>query len=172
MNYDIPMKDPKPRRTVRAVLESVLEQETHLAALTREYSWKVRGAPLQSVKRLFAEQARQIEGWVGDLFACAKAVGVAAAPAMPREAAPVETAAASGGAVEEMLAHHERAVAELRQAVEALSQRDPHGEAVLLLNGLLEFHETSAWMLRTLLASPERAGFADLHRGTESPGYR
>ncbi len=161
MNSNTPTPASKPRSTVRAVLESVLAQETHLAAVTRECSWRVRGSPLQSVKRLFAEQARQIDGWLTDLLACASALGVATRPApLPAVEVASNAAPGTGGAVAEMLARHEAAVAELREAVAALRHRDPNGEAVLLLNGLLEFHETSAWMLRLVLESPDQRRMA------------
>lgn len=143
------------RRPIAALLAHVLAEESQLSATTRNYLWHVPGSPLQSLKRLFAEQGRQIDRWINDLSARLGALG-AACTGVTADAAAAETDDATVG-VPAILERHEAIAAELREAVEALRNRDPDGDAVMLLSGLLEFHETSAWMLRLLLESPERS---------------
>ena len=146
-------------RTLRALLVDVLANESRLAAVSHAYVWRVRGSPRQSFKRLIGEQARQVERWVAELRDCARAVGITTGGGAP----PVEPAAAASprpDVVTDLLARHEAIVAELRGAVAAATERDPDGRAALVLGGLLEFHETAAWMLRLVLNSPERSRIA------------
>ena len=146
----------KARFSLRTILENVFVQESRLAATTQGYAWRVRGSPLKSIRRLFAEQGRQVDRWVGEINKVVRAFGISTKADSIIEANGGDTAAPRD-AVQELLARHEAIIAELRGAVEVLNERDPHGDAAALLGGLLEFHETSAWMLRLLLESPERA---------------
>lgn len=146
-------------RTLRVILADVLANESRLAAVSHAYVWRVGGSPLQSFKRLIGEQARQVERWVAELRDCARTVGIATgawALADASEAAP----SPRPDVVADLLARHEAIVAELRGAVAAAAERDPDGRPAFVLGGLLEFHETSAWMLRLVLNSPERSRIA------------
>lgn len=152
-----------PARSTRAglgaVLERVLLHESQLAASTREFMSRVRGSPMQSIKRLFAEQGRQIDRWVDEVGLCVRAIGGAVVCAAKGSAAPDVDfdPAAPRVAMTSLLRRHEKAIGELRPVVEMLQARDPNGDAVSVLAGLLEFHETTVWMLRLLLESPVRA---------------
>jgi DNA-binding ferritin-like protein len=130
-----------------------------LAATAHAFEWRVRGSPLQSIKRLFAEQSRQIDRWLGDVSQCAERVGVAAAAVAEAERAieRIDSGTAPRIAAAELLDRHEALAAELRAAVKVLAERDPNNDAIPVLDGLLDFHETSAWMLRLLLETPERS---------------
>lgn len=147
------------RAGIGAVLERVLLHESQLAASTREFMSRVRGSPMQSIKRLFAEQGRQIDRWVDEVGMCVRAIGGAVACATKGSAVDHDEfdPTAPGVAVTSLLRRHEKAIRELRPVVEMLRTRDPNGDAASVLAGLLEFHETTAWMLRLLLESPERA---------------
>jgi starvation-inducible DNA-binding protein len=153
---DFPSYAGRARTTVGSILEKVLVHESRLAASTHAYLWRVRGSPLQSIKRLFAEQGRQIDRWLGEITTCARAVGVAAVTPEDKNDT-VEGVTAPRAAAAELLARHEAIIRELRAALDAVSERDPEGDTATLLNGLLDFHETSAWMLRLLLESPEQS---------------
>ena len=156
MSSDTPTFAGKARATLGAILMEVLREESQLAASLHRYAWRVRGSPLLSIKRLFAEQERQIDRWVTELGSRAQGIGLAALT--PAAEGPEGEAPASPRAiVAELLARHEAIIRELRSAVAAVAERDPDGDTATVLNGLLEFHETSAWMLRLLLESPERA---------------
>jgi starvation-inducible DNA-binding protein len=149
----------KARDLVRRILEQVLLDESQLAAATRGYVWRVRRSPVQSLVRLFAEQGRQIDRWLGDVSEQARTIGLAVrAPftdATAQAAAADEIPSAGPAVIGELLAHHERLAKRLRAAVGTLAERDDATDAVNLLHGLLEFHETTAWMLRLVLEAPE-----------------
>lgn len=150
-----------PRSIVGSILQTVLSHESRLAATAHAFEWRVRGSPLQSIKRLFAEQSRQIDRWLDDVSECAQRVGIAAAAAggeRHRAENGIDSDTAPRIAAAELLQRHEALARELRAAVTVLAERDPNNDAVAVLDGLLYFHETSAWMLRLLLETPERAG--------------
>lgn len=142
----------RTRDILAAVFSRVVARESQLAAATAAYAWRVPGSPLLSVRRLFAEQGRQMQWWLSEIGSRAAALGVALKPAPGAGGAE-----AADNAITSILAQHEAVAEELRATLEELRARDPESDAVVLLDGLLEFHETSAWMLRLLLESPERS---------------
>jgi DNA-binding ferritin-like protein len=148
-----------PRSTIGAILQKVLSHESGLAATAHAFEWRVRGSPLQSIKRLFAEQSRQIDRWLGDVSQCAQRVGIAAAAVAQaeRRIEAIDSGTAPRVAASELLQRHEALAHELRASIDLLAERDPNNDAVPVLDGLLDFHETSAWMLRLLLETPERS---------------
>lgn len=133
------------RSPLSTVLERLLAEESRLAAVTRTYAWRVRGAPMASLNRLFAEQGRQIDQWMSDLADRAGDFGVA----LRRRPAAAGARARPAG-ISELVAGHEAIASELRETVRDLDAREPDGDAAFLLRGLLEFHETTLWMLRRL----------------------
>lgn len=149
----------KAGTAVAALLEQVLTHESALAAATRDYVWRVRGSPLQSLKRLFTEQGRQIEHWLMALSEQAAAIGLESRDAQPPESTEPSSAPVAEGrrAVTELLSRHEGLARELDEALETLRRREMERTIEPVLTQLRDFHETSAWMLRLLLQSPEPA---------------
>jgi starvation-inducible DNA-binding protein len=158
MNSETSHSAAKPRAGLSAILEAVLRHESALAASLHDYEWRVRGSPLLSVKRLFAEQGRQIDRWVNELARSAGGLSAVTGGTVARSGEPLAAdPAAPRVAVADLLARHEAAISELRVALDTVARSQPDGEPALLLSGVLEFHETAAWMLRLLLDSPARA---------------
>lgn len=145
----------KPRSVLRTVLQRVLAEECHLAVMTRDYGWRVPGAPVQSIKRLFAEQGRQIDGWMRELRGQARRVGLTGEWNPDGETAAGAAPESTTGIVSALLAQHQKLACELSEAIEALHQKNPNSDAAGFLSGLRDFHETSAWMLNILLSSAE-----------------
>jgi starvation-inducible DNA-binding protein len=151
----------KTRECIGAVLKHVLADESQLALATRGYVWRVRGSPLQSLTRLFTEQGRQIDRWVGEVATQARAFGVALGGARGVEAGESSQTGANAASpqvmIGELLALHEDMAVRLRKDVSALEENANESDAATFLAGLLEFHETTAWMLRMVLtASTDR----------------
>lgn len=150
----------KARQTLARILNHVLAEECMLAATTRDFRWKVTGPNFHSLHKLFDEQRRQIDGWLDQLLARSKAVGV------PAEA----TAAGMGGGpgdgpvmpahqmIGELLARHEAMAQQLQRDIEACGAGLGDRGTAELLQRLEEFHETTAWMLRMLLPPAGGAG--------------
>lgn len=136
----------KARETLAKILDHLLKDECSLSATTREYRWNVTGPNLYSLHRVFDEQRRQLDYWLDRVAERARAAGFPAGA--PRE----EVASISGAGlpprtmIEDLMARHEALAQQLRADIERLG--DP--ATAELLTRLLEFHETTAWMLRML----------------------
>jgi starvation-inducible DNA-binding protein len=149
----------KARDTLAKVLDHVLRDECSLSATTRDYRWKVTGPNLYSLHRLFDEQRRQLDYWLGQVGQLAKSVGFGArdtAEEIKRaaDAGPGPSSAAASvppsTMIGDLLARHEVMAQRLRADIESLG--DP--ATAELLTRLVEFHETTAWMLRMLHNGP------------------
>ena len=134
----------KARELLRTILQHVVAEESQLAATTRRYGWRVRGSAMLSLQRLFAEQGRQIDRWMHELGAQARAVGVAFGGGLEADDAGAAMNAAAeplrGGrlAIGELLALHENIACRLREDVDDLQARESDvTSAASVLNRLL-----------------------------------
>ncbi len=139
----------KARETLAKIIDHVLRDECSLAATTRDYRWNITGPNLYSLHRLFDEQRRQIDFWLDRVIERARAIGF---PAPARSE--LETPASGAGLpprtmIGDLLERHETMARQLRDDLAQLS--DPATAEVL--TRLVEFHETTAWMLRMLHAN-------------------
>ena len=149
----------KARDTLARILDHVLRDECSLSATTRQYRWNVTGPNLYSLHRLFDEQRRQLDYWLGQVGQLAKSVGFGSRETMEDLQ---RTVAGPAGAekppgslppstmIGDLLARHEEMAQRLRADIERLG--DP--ATADLLKRLVEFHETTAWMLRMLRDGP------------------
>lgn len=136
----------KARETLAKIIDHVLRDECSLSATTRDYRWNVTGPNLYSLHRLFDEQRRQLDYWLDRVIERARAVGFAGP--IRRE---IEPPASGAGLpprtmIGDLLERHETLARQLRDDIERLA--DPATAEVL--QRLVEFHETTAWMLRML----------------------
>lgn len=146
----------KARDTLARILDHLLVDECSLSATTRDYRWRVTGPNLYSLHRLFEEQRRQLDFWLDQIMERTRAVGLALTNGWERNA-PAPAGAEPGlerleprGMIGDLLGRHEEMARMLREDIERLG--DP--ATAQLLTRLLEFHETSAWMLRMLHDGP------------------
>ena len=142
----------KARESLAKVLEWVLEEEGVLLAATRDFRWQVTGPNLYSLHRLFDEQRRQLGYWVERVMEQTKLVGlrgkpdVETAPAVRPGMGPQHPLSAPS-MLGELLGRHEAMARRLREDITRL----PDPATADLLNHLMEFHETTAWMLRMVV---------------------
>jgi starvation-inducible DNA-binding protein len=145
----------KARETLAKVLDHVLQDECSLSATTRHYRWNLTGPNLYSLHRLFDEQRRQLDFWLNKLLERTKSAGLPTLGLAKQLAATTPPAVANAGVppstmIGDLLARHEEMAHRLRDDIERLG--DP--ATAELLTRLLEFHETTAWMLRMLHNGP------------------
>jgi DNA-binding ferritin-like protein len=149
--------DDKVQETLADVIEHVLKDECSLSAITRDYRWNVTGPHVSSLNHLFHEQRRQLDHWVGKIVERAKWSGFGARASLEKD---VELAAGDamshanvppGTMVADLLARHEAMSLRLRNYIRRLG--DP-GTTELFLR-IVEFHETTAWMLRMIERGPD-----------------
>jgi starvation-inducible DNA-binding protein len=148
----------KGRESLARILDYVLMEECFLLETTRDYRWNVTGPNLYSLHRLFDEQRRQLNYWLDLLIERTKSIGlgrrgVQTKTRLTESSAKVGTGLLARSMIGDLLIRHERIAQRLREALERLN--DP-GTADLL-RSLVEFHETTAWMLRVVNNGPDPA---------------
>lgn len=146
----------KARDTLARALNHILADEGSLSALTRDYRWRITRPHLYSLHRLFDEQRRQLDFWVDQVCARLRATGLAVIGdwrAPPDRASSGAPRTEPRSLIGDLLARHEAMARALRRDLAELV--DP--VTAQLLTRLIEFHETSAWMLRMLHDGPEVA---------------
>lgn len=145
----------KARASLVRILDHVLQEECFLLAKTQDYRGHVTGPNLYSLHRLFDEQRRQLDYWLQRVVEQAKSFGLSKRGAAAEKPGVSEVETKSGAGlpartmIGDLLARHERIARQLRDDIERLA--DP-GTADLLV-ALVEFHETTAWMLRVVKTS-------------------
>jgi starvation-inducible DNA-binding protein len=151
----------KARETLARIFDHVLKDECLLSATTRDYRWNVTGPNLYSLHRLFDEQRRQLDEWLDQLIERAKSFGFGARASLEQNVQLPAADAVSGAGlpagtmVVDLLLRHEEMAHRLREDIARLN--DP--VTADLLMRMVEFHETTAWMLRMVNhgSHPDRA---------------
>jgi starvation-inducible DNA-binding protein len=154
----------KARESLAGLLDRIVEDEWFILAVTRQYRWSVKGPNLYSLHRLFDEQRRQLDYWLEQVVERTKSMGSRTRKSSLEKKASTDDPESNAEAgltartmVGDLLHRHEEMARRLRHDIERL--RDPGTAA--LLSRLMEFHETTAWMLRMVVSSdsdPERLG--------------
>jgi len=143
----------KARAKVASILSHVLADELTLSATTRDFYARVTGPNFHSLHKLFDDQYRQLERWLGRIAARARAIGVGAraAEAKPTHSNPPLPGTPARKMVGDLVTLHEQIASRLRDDVRACAGRLGDPSTAHELQRLVEFHETTAWMLRMVL---------------------
>ena len=143
----------KARANVTSILTHALAEELLLSSTTREFY--ANFPTFHSLHRLFADQYRELEQWLDRLaqrtwsmsspastpmeeLASARCVGF-------RDRVPERTM------IGELLGLHEELAKRLQDDERTCVQQFGDAGTAEILRRLVEFHETTAWMLRTVL---------------------
>lgn len=140
------------------ILTHALAEELLLSATTREFYGSM--PTFQSLHKLFADQYRQLEQWLDQLATRTWNLGSSAQGKMPALAGTrcleLRGQVPPALMVSELLTLHEQLARQLGDDARASRELGDAGSAAILAR-LVEFHETTAWMLRTVLQGPEHA---------------
>ena len=146
----------KTRESLTRILDLVLKEEVFLLATMREYRGSVTGPNHYSLQRLFDEQRHQLGYWLDRVIERTKLIGGVkkAAKVRLKNAEPELKVGANVPArsmLGDLQSRHERMARRLREDIERL----PDAATAELLWRLVEFHETTAWMLRVVHSGPD-----------------
>lgn len=145
------------RVRVGEILNHALADEFALSMAARDYHWHVTGPQSRNLYELFNEQYHELDRWIGRIGERARALGIAARTGWsdliraPR-ISPARGVDLSAACMMAELVHlHDQTAERLRADATACAER--HGDPISaeLLNGLIEYHESIAWMLGELL---------------------
>jgi starvation-inducible DNA-binding protein len=146
----------KTREALARIFNHALREELQLSATTRSFVRHMTGPNSYSLHRLFDDQGREIEQWLEQIKQQARAAGTGPAAgaedSVDGAADPVhEGSVLPRNMIGELLSMHEGVATRLREDLGSASNRLlDHGLADFFTR-LVDFHETTAWMLRMLL---------------------
>jgi len=147
----------KSREKVGKILNHVLADEVHLSLATKDYHWNVTGSNFHGLHHLFEEHYEALDKHIDAVAERARAIGVRAEGSWAELTHSARLDAPPGAGMPGMrmvaaaLKLHEELIVHLRGDIEACTERYDDAGTADFITGLMEFHETSAWMLRALL---------------------
>lgn len=155
MKPNIGLSD-KNRKTVSALLATLLADEVALYIATRGAHWNVTGPGFGALHDFFETQYEALDEILDAVAERMRALG-ATAPATVGAYAKAKTiddsageAASAAAMIEKLLAAHEKIIRTLRKSNEVADEAGDSGTEDFLV-GLMEQHEKMAWMLRAHL---------------------
>jgi starvation-inducible DNA-binding protein len=145
-------------KKANSLLSVVLSDEMTLYVKTRKFHWNVAGESFMELHKLFEEQYTELEQTI-DLVAerigklGGKTIGtmsefikLSRIKENPNKYPNQKTMLA------ELLADHEILITELRKDIDKSAEENNDAGTADLLTGILQQHETAAWVLRRYLA--------------------
>jgi len=158
-----PGLDEAARHQIAAILNQVLADEFVLSTATRDYHWAVTGPHFRSIYELFDEQYRQLDQWMEKIVDRARALGIQVRTGWMEltespQFTPTDGAALNPrGMMSALIGLHESMAEKLRLGLDRNAAQVAHPLFTDLLKELLEYHETTAWLLSELLEDRELA---------------
>ena len=156
MKPDIGISE-KNLKNITSLLEVALSNEMTLYVKTRKAHWNITGESFMELHRLFEEHYKHLElaideiaerigklgqKTIGTMSEFSKLSGLKEHPAKYHS---------SKDMIKELLKDHETLIKELRKDVEACQEKYNDAGTADFLTGLMEEHETIAWVLRRYL---------------------
>lgn len=140
-----------------AILTHALAEELLLSSVIRDFSGAV--PRFHRLHRLFSDQYRQLEHGLDQLATRAWALASGTSGNMDELAAArcvaLRERLPERAMIGELLDVHERLASRLRDDERECSQQLGDPSSADLLTRLVEFHETTAWLLRMVLEEPD-----------------
>ncbi len=140
-----------------SMLSVILSDEMTLYIKTRKFHWNVSGESFMELHKLFQSQYAELEETI-DLVAerinklGGKTIGTS------KEFAKLTRLKESPGEypaqkemMKELLSDHESVIKELRKDIEECTDKNKDAGTTDFLTGIMEQHETTAWILRRYL---------------------
>ncbi len=149
--------DQSQRAGVANLLRQTLADEYVLYTKTRKYHWNVEGPHFHDLHKLFESQYEEIDETIDAVAERIRALGLYSTGSFAeflKDARIQEDVGGQIGAsqmLQNLLGDHEAIIRSLR--VDLVAAVESYGDAGNqdFLTGLMEAHEKSAWMLRSLL---------------------
>lgn len=141
-----------------SLLSTILADEMILYVKTRKFHWNVSGESFMELHKLFQSQYTELEETI-DLVAerinklGGKTIGTMSEfGGLTRLKESPDKYPGQKEMMKELLNDHEKVAVELRQDIEKCGSQNKDAGTVDFLTGLLEQHETTAWVLRRYLS--------------------
>lgn len=140
-----------------ALLSSVLANEITLYTKTRKFHWNVFGESFMELHKLFESQYKQLEESIDEIAERIGKLGHKTIGTM-QEFAKLSSIKESPGKYPsskdmlwELQKDHELLITRLRKDIEECASKNKDAGTADFLTGLMEQHETTAWIIRRYL---------------------
>lgn len=147
----------KNLKQVNELLSVLLANETVLYMKTRKFHWNIAGESFMELHRLFEEQYKQIEVTIDEVAERIGKLGGQTVGTLS-EFSKLTTLKEHPGKypgskemIKELLKDHETLIRELRKGVDECGDKHEDAGTADFLTGIMESHETIAWILRRYL---------------------
>ena len=139
------------------LLSMVLADQMTLYIKTRKFHWNVSGESFMELHKLFENQYKQLEESIDEI---AERIGKLGEPTMGTMSEFQKYSSikehpgkytSSKDSIGELLTDHETVIVELRKGIDKLAIESKDAGTIDFLTGLMEQHETTAWVLRRYL---------------------
>lgn len=140
--------------SINALLTNVLSDEMTLYVKTRKSHWNVSGESFMELHKLFEAQYKQLEEDIDAIAERINKLGHKTIGTMSEFAKHTSIKELPGkyhsskDTLHELLKDHEMIIKSLRQNVADCADKYKDAGTADLLTGLMETHETTAWVLR------------------------
>ncbi len=140
-----------------ALLAIVLSDEMTLYMKTRKFHWNVSGESFMELHKLFQSQYTELEETIDEVAERINKLGGKTIGTMKEFAALTRLKEAPGKypsqkeMMQELLHDHETIIIELRKDIDICTDKNKDAGTTDFLTGIMEQHETTAWILRRYL---------------------
>lgn len=141
-----------------SLLSVILSDEMTLYIKTRKFHWNVSGESFMELHKLLENQYKQIEESIDEIAERINKLGSKTIGTM-KEFSNLTTLKESPGKypsqkemLKELLIDHESVTVRLRKDIDECSEKIKDAGTADFLTGLMELHETIAWILRRYLS--------------------
>ena len=145
------------RQAVANTLNRILADEFVLYTKTRKFHWNVQGIHFHDLHRFFESQYQELAEILDTVAERIRKIGhytLGTLQQFLKETDLVEHIDDGSTAevmVEALLADHETIIKEIRNALDTIEEKHKDAGTADFLTGIMEQHETMAWMLRSML---------------------
>ena len=157
MKPNIGITEKKLKNTA-AILGAILSDEMTLYIKTRKSHWNVTGESFMELHKLFENQYKQLEEAIDEVAERIGKLGERTIGTMTEYLSLSSikekpgTYASSKDMIRELLSDHETVIIQLRTNITECAEKQKDAGTTDFLTGLMEMHETTAWILRRYLA--------------------
>ena len=148
----------KQLKNVTNLLSSVLADSVTLYIKTRKFHWNISGESFMELHKLFEGQYKQLEEAIDEIAERINKLGSPAIGTMDEFLKLTRIKESPGKypsrkeMLKELLIDHEICIKTLRKDVDCCTDKYKDAGTADFLTGLMEQHETIAWILRRYLA--------------------
>jgi starvation-inducible DNA-binding protein len=156
MKPEIGIADKHLNKSV-ALLSVVLADEMTLYIKTRKFHWNVSGASFMELHKLFQSQYTELEETIDEVAERINKLGSKTIGTMDeflkltRLKESPDKYPNQKDMMKELLHDHESVIVQLRKDIDESTEKNKDAGSTDFLTGIMEQHETTAWILRRYL---------------------